>query len=203
MTVLAWPNLKVATFRWRQLDRAIVSASSFGSQSMVTSSPLWEVEMSGVPEYWAEAHQITAFLESFRGYANQLEMHSLVQPVPLGTMRGTMTLKEAAAQSAVSLVISGGISEAGKTLLTGDLLGLGTGVTQQVVRVMADATADGAGDITVSIGTPLRNAFALGASVTWNKPKALFRQKTLNDGIEYQAVIGQPWALSLVEDWRA
>lgn len=184
------------------MERAIVSASSFGSQSMVTSGPLWMVDISGVPEYWSEAHRVKTFLESFRGYANQVELWDLTHPVPIGTMRGTMTLKTAAAQSAVSLVISGGISEAGKTLLAGDLLELGTGVTQQVVRVMADAAADGAGDITVSIGTPLRNAFALGASVTWNKPKALFRQKTLNDGIEYQAVVGQPWALSLIEDWR-
>lgn len=202
MSVLTWPSLKVSSFRWKKLDRAVVFASTFGSQSAVTSSPLWEVELSGVPMYHAEANQVVSFLESFNGYANQLELHNLAQPVPLGTMRGTMTLSAGAAQGAGSLSITAGVGEAAKTLLKGDLLGIGSGTTQQVVRVTADATADAGGVITVSIGTPLRNAFSLGATVTWNKPKALFRQKSLNDGIEYVAVIGQPWALSLVEDFR-
>jgi hypothetical protein len=203
MTVLTWDNHKVSSFRWKKVHRASVFASIFGSQSMEGAGPLWEVNLSGVPQYWPEAHQMMAFLESFDGYKNPLELWNLVQPVPLGTMRGAMVLNADAAQGATSLVISAGSGQAGTTLLKGDLLGLGNGITQQVIRVSENATADGSGVITVQIGTPLRNAFASGAAVTWNKPKALFRQKTLNEGIEYQAVIGQPWTLSLIEDWRA
>lgn len=203
MTVLTWNNAKVSSFRWKKAHRAAVFASIFGSQSMEGAGPLWEVDLSGVPQYWGEAQQMEAFLESFEGYKNQLELWYLTRPVPLGTMRGTMVLNADAAQGATSLVISAGSGQAGTTLLRGDLLGLGSGLTQQVVKVMGDDTADGSGVITVQIGTPLRNAFASGAAVTWNKPKALFRQKTLNEGIEYQAVIGQPWTLSLIEDWRA
>lgn len=202
MTVLTWNNSKVSSFRWKKVHRASVFASIFGSQSMEGAGPLWEVDLTGVPQYWAEAHQMMAFLEAFEGYRNQLELWNLVQPVPLGTMRGTMVLTDDVEQGATSLPISAGIGQAGTTLLRGDLLGLGSGLTQQVVRVSENATADGLGVITVQIGAPLRNAFASGAAVTWNKPKALFRQKTLNEGIEYQAVIGQPWTLSLIEDWR-
>jgi hypothetical protein len=202
MSVLAWPNLGVSSFRWKQFNQMAVFRSGFGSQAIVQGSPLWEVDIVGVPQYWNQANQAVAFFESFGGYTNQLEMYNLTQPVPRGTMRGAMTFAASAAQGAGTIQIAGGLSEAGKTLLKGDLIGFGSGTTQQVVRIMADATADGSGVITVTIGTPLRNAFTLGASITWNKPKALFRQKSLNDGIEYQAVIGQPWSLSLVEDWR-
>lgn len=202
MTVLTWNDAEVSSFRWKKAHRAAVFASIFGSQSMEGAGPLWEVDLTGVPQYWAEAHQMMAFLESFDGYKNQLELWNLVQPVPLGTMRGTMVLSADAAQGAKTLSIGAGSGQAGTTLLKGDLLGLGSGITQQVVRVAENATADGLGVISIQIGTPLRNAFASGAAVTWNKPKALFRQKTLNEGIEYQAVIGQPWSLSLIEDWR-
>lgn len=203
MTTLTWPNLRVSSFRWTRLDRAVVARSGFGSQSIVQSGPLWEVDLAGVPQYWAEAHAIVAFLESFSGYANPIELWNLTQPVPIGTMRGTMTFAANAAQGAVSIQIDAGVGQAGTTLLKGDLIGFGSGTTQQVVRIMADATANGSGVITVTIGSPLRNAFLLGASITWNKPKALFRQKSLNSGIEYTAVVGNPWALSLIEDWRA
>jgi hypothetical protein len=92
---------------------------------------------------------------------------------------------------------------AGRTLLAGDLLGIGSGPTQQVVRVTVDAVSNASGVITVSIGTPLCNAFTAGAAVIWDRPKALFRQKSANAGIEYTPGIGQPWSLSLVEDWRS
>lgn len=202
MAVLQWNNYGVASFRWTPLRRDVAFASIFGSQSQTAASPLWTVDMSGVPQYWAQAHQMAAFLESFDGYRNQLELWNLAQPAPLGTMRGTMTLNIAATQGATSMVVTAGAGQAGKTLLKGDLLGIGSGTTQQVVRITADATANGSGVITVSIGTPLRNAFLSGVAVTWDKPKALFRQKTLNEGIEYAPLVGQPWSLSLIEDYR-
>lgn len=201
MSVIQWPNLGVSSFKWKKAEQALSFRSLFGAQSMAIGSAFWEIEMAGVPQYWAQANQAVAFFESFNGYTNQLELWNLTQPQPSGTMRGTMTLNASAIQGATSLqIVASG--EAGKTLLKGDLLGIGTSLTQQVVRIMSDATADGSGIITVTIGTPLRNAFAGGSAVTWNKPKALFRQKTLNEGIEYAAVVGQPWTLSLIEDWR-
>jgi len=158
--------------------------------------------MSGVPEYWDDARKITLFIESLRGYANTIALWNLTQPQPAGTMRGAMILRSTALQGATTLLISTNSGQAAKTLLAGDLLGIGNSITQQVVRVTADATADSNGDIDVAIGTPLRNDFAANASVTWDKPKALFRQMSLADGIEHVPVIGQPWALSLLEDWR-
>lgn len=338
MSVIQFPDsLRVASFRWGFKEQQIVHRGPFGAQALATGSPVLEVEMSGVPQYWTEAQEAESFLESLKGFENHLALHNMTRPVPLGTMRGAMTLVAAAAQGATTLQIksadlgaelvtngafavdtsgwtaypsadttlsvvagamrieaavggaaypsayqsfttvagkvyevtaafskavpNGGIlvkngtvtgtvlvdhditasgtvrfsftatgsttviqpivksavdgeygdfdnisvkenKAAGKTLLKNDWLGIGSGLTQQVVKVAADATADINGVISVTTTTPLRNAFAAGAAVTWDKPKALFRQKSLNEGIEYQAVIGQPWALSLREDWR-
>jgi hypothetical protein len=335
MSVIQWPDFVVSSFRWRSVEQQVVHRGPFGSQALASGLPVWEVELVGSPEYWKEAQDIEAFLESLKGYENQVALHNLTRPVPLGTMRGSMVLNAAAAQGATTLQIKSGdlggelvangtfdtdtsgwtasnatlavdagrlkvtgtdttgaangvahqaiacvigktykvsanlvvgvgsigfgigttalgletyfsgysattrlvettfvatstthyvnscvdtvdgtqhgffdnitvkeVLYAGATLLKNDLIGLGSGLTQQVVKVAADAMADGFGVIGITITPPLRNAFAAGAAVTWDRPKALFRQKSLNEGIEYQPVIGQAWALSLREDWR-
>jgi hypothetical protein len=136
-----------------------------------------------------------------RGKTNQLALWNIARPVPLGTMRGTMTLNASAAQgdTTLSIVASG---QNAKTLLQGDFLGLGTLLTQQVVMVVADATSDGSGVISVTVEPALRNAFASGESVTWNQPKALFRRVDSKFGWQHSAAVVEGFQLDLVEDWR-
>lgn len=200
MSVITFPDLGVASFRWRKAVQAVTSKSIFGSQSIEVASPLWECDLGGVSTDSGDARQIEMFLESFDGFKNQVALWNLRHPIPAGTMRGAMTLSAPAAQGATSITITAGAGQAGKTLLKGDFLGLGSGLTQQVVPVAANATANGSGVIVVSLAIPLRAAHSAGASVTWDKPTALFRQKDLNEGLEYTPDGGQPWTLSLIED---
>jgi hypothetical protein len=93
----------------------------------------------------------------------------------------------------------------GKTLKKGDLLGIGSGTTQQVVMVTEDATSTSQGNITVQFQPPLRNAFSGGQSVVWDKPKALFRRVSNELGWDYRGknVITSGMTIDLVEDTRA
>jgi hypothetical protein len=204
MTVRSFPTaLRVNPFLWRLMPKAIRSESPFGAQALEIGVPIWEVELTVRPQYHAASIESIAFLESLNGYVHQLELWNLVQPAPRGTMRGTMTLNADAAQGATSIQVTAGVGQASTTVLKGDLFGLGSGLTQQVVRASADATANGSGVITIPIaGTPTRNAFVSGAAVTWDKPKALFRQKSLSEGIQFLPMVGEAWTLSLREDWR-
>jgi hypothetical protein len=136
------------------------------------------------------------------GQVNQFELWDKMRPAPIGTMRGTLTLSSSAAQGASSLVITGGAGQASTTLKQGDLLGLGSGLTQQVVMVTADATANGSGVITASVKPSLRNAFTGGAIVTWDKPKALFRRTSSGVSWDYSAMIVSGFGMSFIEDWR-
>ncbi len=205
MSVITEPdNLRISAFLWKLQRNQIMSRSVFGSQAIEGSPPQWAVSMTGVPQFQQDVIIHEVFLEALDGLRNQVALYHRMQPYPAGTMRGTMLVDVDAADGATSLVIDAGVGQAGTTLLKGDFLGMGTGVTQQVVRLSANATADVAGVITVTLTTALRNAFAAGASVTWDRPKALFRQRQDNKGIEYGAArIGQAWALDLIEDWRA
>jgi hypothetical protein len=200
MSVKTLPtDLCTSSFRWKLKRNQVVSGSPFGMQGLETSAPLWTCSMVGVPEYMRDAIILETFLESLDGHRNQVAVYNRAQPEPAGTMRGTMVLAADAADGALALSISAGGGQAGRTLLTGDLIGIGSGLTQQVLRIGADATANGSGVIAVTLNHPLQGAFTAGASVRWDRPEALFRQVLDNSGIEYTPGIGQPWSLDLIE----
>lgn len=203
MSIITFPSaMGTAMMTWGQQRRDTAYSSVFGSQAVEVSPPLWAVSLTSPPMKESTSGTWKALLMQLKGRTNQLELWDMGRAAPQGTMRGTMTLNSAAAQGDVALSIIAG-TEAAKTLLAGDLLGIGSGITQQVVMVMADATANGSGIIAVTVQPPLRNAFSGGAAVTWDKPKALFRQGQIGTQWEYssgQLVSG--FALDLIEDWR-
>lgn len=203
MAVITLPDdLYISSMTWAQHRNDVESRSIFGAQSQEGTTPLWAVTLD-VDQIWeAESGSWKALLLMLKGRANQLALWDVARPVPLGTMRGTMTLNSDAAVGAttLSIVASG---EASKTLVQGDWLGLGSGTTQQVVMVMEGATADATGLISVSVEPPLRDAFTAGSSVTWDKPKALFRRQSSRAGWDYQSVFASGFSLDLLEDWRA
>jgi hypothetical protein len=203
MSVITFPSsLKVNSSTWAQTRLDISFNSIFGSQGVEVSSPLWEVTISSPAMFESESGSWQALLMQLRGQTNQLALWNHGRTAPRGTMRGTMTLNTAAAQGDTTLSIIAA-SEAAKTLNAGDLLGLGSGQTQQVVMVMSDATADVSGIISVAIEPPLRNAHLIAASVTWDKPKALFRRKQSQASWDYETILASGFGIELIEDWRS
>jgi hypothetical protein len=188
---------------WGQRRNDVSFESVFGSQAVEVSAPRWVCELAVVPLRESEAGAWQAFLLSLNGGVNQLALWNIRRPAPLGTMRGSMVLNAAAAQGDKVLDITAGLGQAGKTLLAGDLLQVGSGATQQVVMVATSTTADGTGRIVIDFAQPLRNAFAGGAAVVWDRACALFRQ-TSGDGPKwaYADLMVRGFALSLLEDWR-
>jgi hypothetical protein len=90
----------------------------------------------------------------------------------------------------------------GKTLLKGDYIGFGSGVTQQVCMVVADSVSTSQGYMPVNIQPPLRNAFTQGSAITWDKPKVLFRQQESNNSWDYNSIMSSGYKMSLLEDPR-
>lgn len=199
MSIIQVPTgLSVAAQTWRQQRNDVEFRSAFGAQALEASGPMWSSVITASlkrPELWQ------ALMMQLRGRTNQLALWNMGRPQPLGTMRGAMTLGTTA-QGATSLVITA-VGQASKTLLAGEYLGVGSGLTQQVVMVCADATSNGSGVITVTTEPALRNAFASGAGVTWDRPCALFRRTDSVAQWEYKpGGIVEGMSLSLLEDWR-
>lgn len=203
MTVIALPDgLRIAKQTWCQERNDIEFRNSFGAQALEVSTPLWSSMITATQYLERDSGIWQALMMQLRGRTNQLSLHNTARPAPLGTMRGTMTLNLAAAQGDTSLSITGGAGEAATTLLKGDLLGLGTGLTQQVVMIVADATADGSGVISVTVEPALRNAHLIAAVVTWDKPKVLFRRRDSRAMWEYENIKAAGFALDMLEDVR-
>lgn len=198
MAIITVPaGLSVARQTWEQQRMDVEFRSMFGAQALEGAAPLWATTITSSlkrPELWQ------VLMLQLRGRTNQLALHNFGRPIPLGTMRGTMTAA-AAAQGATAMTITAS-GQGGKTLRAGDYLGIGSGLTQQVVMLTADATANASGVIAVSFEPPLRNALAAGAGVTWDRPKALFRRTESKANWQYEPGVIREMSLSLLEDWR-
>lgn len=201
MSVITFPlSVKVSKQSWAQQRNDVEFRSMFGAQAVEVSAPLWATSISAPTDRAENVGAFQAVMMQLRGRTNQLALWNMGRPVPLGTMRGAMTMA-AAAQGATALAISAS-GQGGQTLTAGDYIGIGSGLTQQVVMVTATATADSSGNISVTVEPSLRNAFAAGAAVTWDHPCALFRRKSSASQWEYEPLTVGGMMIDLLEDNR-
>lgn len=112
-----------------------------------------------------------------RGLVNHLEAFDPTRPVPLGSLRGTLTLALVAPAGTALLDVTAGVDQSGRSLVPGDLLQVGTGLgTSQLVMVTAPAVVNGSGRIVVEIEPPLRAEHPIGTPVTWDYPRVYLRR---------------------------
>lgn len=148
--------------------RTFISPYTQGLQVTDLLADFWAVTLDMVPgNDPIVGGQVEAFFDRLKGASNRIILWNLKRPAPLGTLRGTPTLSAAAAQLANTASIQ---TTAGATLYAGDMIGIGG----QLVRCMADATANGSGVMSVEFAPRLRAAQVSGAAVTWDKPTSTF-----------------------------
>lgn len=182
MSVISLPSLQLGSWTWGQADYSLTEMSdqSGAASSRSFGPPRWTLAFSSVDGLTkTQAGVWDAFITQLRGRVNHLSAYDVLRPYPAGTMRGTLTLNSSAAAGDVTLSVTGGAGQASTTLLRGDWLQIGTGLgTSQLVKVCADATANGSGVISLTIEPPLRLAFSSSAAVTWFQPLAYFKRTT-------------------------
>lgn len=182
MSIITWPaGLKAPaefTVSQARYDQVEMSDATGHAAARVFGPPRWQIALRSVDAFsLAEAGVYEAMLLQLRGGINHLALHDFVRSAPQGTMRGTLTMSAGPSAGATTISVTGGAGQAGTTLKAGDWLQIGSGLgTSQLVKVMADATANGSGVIALTIEPPLRTAFSSGAAVTWDKPLAYYRQ---------------------------
>jgi hypothetical protein len=69
----------------------------------------------------------------------------------------------------------------------------------QLVRVVADATADGSGAVTVSIEPALRASASGGAAIVWDKPKAMWRPRETRYMSRYMGSTADTFRIEFIE----
>ena len=161
-----------------------------------------------------------AFFDRLKGPTHQFSIWHMRLPAPQGTLRSDTAaatwLNNASAvatwlnnASAAAAWYAGGApfvrsdmaqganagtvqTLAGKTVRAGDMLGLGVPGASgyQLVRIMADATANGAGLLSIEFQPRVRaSSISQGTAVTWAAPTANFMLKSA-DGVPTSWVPG-------------
>ena len=195
------PTCYVKTMRWERFDQDVTSRGIFGVQSVATMAPLWKVAVTFDIQAEGDAGTYQSLIMRLDGSRNQLSLYNAGRPTPKGTytgILGTTTISSGASGS--NTITLSNANYTTSTLKAGDFIGVGSGLTQQVVMVTADATAS-AGSITATVYPALRNTVT-GGTATLQYPRALFRSQSNVAGWDYSTVVVDGMSLDLLEDVR-
>ena len=203
MTAYAWPGWGVSRFELRLMSnlRTFTGPYTPSTQVLDLLGERWCGSLTLVPTTDPiEAAAREAFWDRLKGQANTTTLWHLKLTAPQGTLRdGTAATVVNASLTTVSVVNASLAAVAGvagtpavrvaaavgdntvwittlpsKTVRAGDMLGIGG----QLVRVMADATANLGGGLQVEIQPRARAAWPVGTAVAWNAPTFTARLKT-------------------------
>jgi hypothetical protein len=206
MTIQTIPaGLMIVRQAWGQkrFDMRFQSGDSGGGQSRILAPPRWSTSISAQAELNAFNSALwRTLILSLDGQVNQLAVYDIINAAPQGTLRGALTLSAAANAGDTSISVTGGAPAAAKTLKAGDWLGIGAGLTRQLLSVAADVTFDGAGSASVPIKPSVRFAQASASAVVWDKPTALFRVTSDTNTWEARSINQGGYSLDLLESWE-
>lgn len=167
----------------------------------VLGPPQWTYHLRSPKQMTAaQAAVWKALVLGLDGLNNHLAAWNLVETAPRGTMRGTMTAGALSAGATSATITAAG--QGTNTLLAGDWLQIGSGLTGQLVMVTADAVASG-GVITVSFKHPMRYAQSGGVAVTWDKALGHYKLMSQSPNWSYEAgTLAQGgFELDFLEQW--
>lgn len=174
MTTYTWPTAhkhmpKEAALRVITNSRHNLSAENGVSQTVTRPGSRWGWAVTMAPMTTEMRDDFEGWLIGLSGMEHRIATHDWKRPAPRGTINlSGVTLGAGAAAFATSLTLAG--CGASATLLRGDWLKVGG----QVFRTAVDATADGAGAMTVQVRHSVREALSSGAAVTLSAPTALY-----------------------------
>lgn len=123
-----------------------------------------------------EAREMAAFAVKLRGEAGRFYLYDMSHPNPRGNPQGSPVV-DGAGQTGDTINIRGWTASATGLLKPGDYIGFNDELHMVTAQVDADGTGDSAN---VPIEPPIRTAPADGATITTDKPKAVFR--LIDDG---------------------
>lgn len=144
----------------------------------------------------ADAALVQVFLMQLRGRVNRAAMYNIARRNPRGTIAGTPQVK-GASQTGASLLIDG--CTVGTTLLKGDFFA----VNGELKMVVADATADGSGEMTVTFEPPLRASPDDNDAITTSQPTTLMMLESDEQMWNTKPGVRTDFTISFIEDITA
>ena len=173
------------------------SPFTFAGQAQEFTGKMWQATVTLPAMKRAAAEEWIAFLLSLKGQVGTFNLGDPMAETPRGSARNADNISiNGAITSGSEIVMDGGVQNQTGYLKSGDYLQIGTGPTQQLFKVLADANTNGTGQITVDVWPNVRTSIANDALVTVQSTKGIFRlaSNETNWSVNEVAVYGMTFA---------
>jgi len=145
-------------------------------KTYVYSKQMWVISVELAAKTRADAEAVLCQLLSLNGAQGTFYIGDPIYTTARGIATGEPVIK-GAGQTGNTLITDGWTTSQTGILKAGDWLQVGTGSTRQLVKVVADADSDGAGDATLEIWPRIRTAFADNTSLVVSSPTGIWRMQ--------------------------
>lgn len=203
MSTYDWPTARA--FQPREMALVVrhnqaqsVSALSGYTQTLSRPGARWGWRMQFSSNTLEERRQVEGYVLRLAGREHLVRLWDMRYPRPAGNCNlAGVTVASAAAAFARSMAIQG--CGAGRQLLAGDWFS----VNGQLLRMAADATANGSGQMTIYFEHMLRAAVSPGAALVLDKPTSNYSLAASE--LEFPRIPGlssAPFSLEFTERWE-
>lgn len=151
-----------------------MSPFTFVGQAQASAGQMWQADVTLPPMKRDDAAVWVAWLVSLRGRFGTFLMGDPNGATPRGSIGGT-PLVNGAGQTGEALLIDGCTANVTNWLKAGDYVQLGSGATATLHKVLANASSNGSGQVTLSLWPHIRSAPADNAAVTVTNAVGRFR----------------------------
>ena len=158
---------------------------------------MWQATVTLPAMKRAAAEEWIAFLLSLKGQVGTFNMGDPVAATPRGSARDTDSiLVNGALTNGSAIALDDCPASQTGYLKAGDYLQIGTGTSQQLFKVLADADTNSSGETTVDVWPNVRTTIANNAAITVQSTKGIFRlaSNETNWSVNEVAVYGMTFA---------
>lgn len=194
MSVISLPaaaraSSRIILFELVRAQEALVTNTGV---SQITSWPdrRWFTRFEVVPKSGATLRAWALALDQLSDLANVFALSPPYYTAPSTGYAGASPLVMGASQLGQSLIVDG-LTPSAAVLTAGDFISFDTtsplsNTNRQLIKVAANVTANGSGQATITLVTPIRQAPADNAAVNVQTPSAFFRLTTPRSSVDLQ-----------------
>ncbi len=202
MTTLTFPTLSrrgPTSWNWRKASntQTFQSPLTGGVQTLVLPGARWACSATWDNLQADDRAKLLAFLASLRGTAGRFYLGNLGLLRPRGSLNYSTPLIAGASQTGATLATDGWT--VGATLLAGDMIGFNAGA--ELRMVIADATANGSGVMSISLDEPIRVSPADNSAIVTAAPTCIMRLTADEIGSDYRPGQFSSFSLDAIESF--
>jgi hypothetical protein len=191
---ISLPSTGTRSITIRQQSVVAVGVSPYTLERQVQrhQGQIWTLDVEYAPLARTEAEALVAALCSLNGREGTFLFGDSANKTPRGTGAGT-PLVNGASQTGEDLSTDGWTASVSGILKAGDWIGVGSGSTSRLYKVLADATSNASGAATLTLWPRVKTAWADNAAIATSFPKGVFALTT--DGADWSVDVAHRYGL--------